>query len=126
MKHCYLALFALLIGCSEAGTGANLHGAVTLDGKPLESGTVLFVPQGDKGQPVQATIEHGKYVVKNVPVGKVKALITSMKKVGEVTDAQGRTSPKLESVVPAKYSQGIELNLVAGSQEQSIILTADP
>ena len=57
-----LALAALGLGCGKGGNHASIHGQVTLDGKPLEHGSILFVPiQGAKGVPTGGPITNGSY-----------------------------------------------------------------
>lgn len=50
-------------GCGDAGPQRTaVHGAVWVDGKPLESGSIRFVPtDGTKGPEAAAQIENGFY-----------------------------------------------------------------
>ena len=54
---------ALLTGCDSYGLQrAAVSGSVNLDGKPLETGVIRFVPSGDtKGPVAQATVHEGQY-----------------------------------------------------------------
>jgi hypothetical protein len=47
---------------------ADVTGRVTLQGKPLPAGWVVF--HGKRGRAAQTNIDDGKYVLKNAPVGE--------------------------------------------------------
>jgi hypothetical protein len=56
-------MFLLLAGCGGGGgkRGA-IHGKVTLDGKPLTNGSILFTPiKGSRGTTAGGPIENGQY-----------------------------------------------------------------
>jgi hypothetical protein len=57
-----LPLLFLLAGCGKVGNHAAIHGTVTLDGKPLERGSILFEPTGEtKGAVTGGEIKDGRY-----------------------------------------------------------------
>lgn len=70
-----LALLTLLIpvamGCG--GRKAKVSGSVTLDGKPLPAGTIVFHPS--KGNSVSGEIHDGQYTVTGAPTGEVKVTV---------------------------------------------------
>lgn len=119
-------LLLLLGGCGSSGTGASVHGQVTVDGTAIETGSLQFLPIDGKGQPVGAEIKQGAYEVSNVPPGKVNVTITAMNQTGETVDEWGRKSPDMISLVPAKYAQGYPIDVVAGNQEIPIELKSTP
>jgi hypothetical protein len=49
-------------------SSADVTGTVTLNGKPLPAGWVIF--HAKRGKASMTTIDHGKYVLKNAPVGE--------------------------------------------------------
>ena len=55
----------LAIGCG--GGKGKVSGNVTVDGKPLPAGTIVFHPS--KGNPVSSEITDGHYTVTGVPTG---------------------------------------------------------
>lgn len=118
-------LVALLCGCGGSN-GAQLHGPVTLNGQPIESGTLQFLPADGSGQPVGAEIKQGTYAVADVPVGKTTVMITALRETGEVIEEGGRKWPKLVSIVPAHYARGWEIEVQPGKHEQPIALTSSP
>lgn len=70
----------LLAGCGGGGKdeGVTVTGTVTLDGQPLPAGQVVFEIPNSTEQRIGG-IDNGKFEVKGVPVGKVRAAVrTSM------------------------------------------------
>lgn len=83
-----IGLLVLVAGCSSGDPGLNLGGAVTgkvtIDGRPVTAGTVLFVSENDK-YAVQGPInEFGKYTVKEPPLGKCLVAVKTREKAGSV------------------------------------------
>jgi hypothetical protein len=60
-------LAALAAGCGRPS--ANLSGEVTYDGRPVESGTITFLPADGKGPTAGATVTDGRYAVRRVVPG---------------------------------------------------------
>jgi hemoglobin len=93
---------------------ANIKGHITLDGKPIEAGTITFVPAKDgKAKSIDGVIkEDGTYEVKKVPPGAYKIKL--------VPPAAAKAS------IPAKYqseeTSGLTLEVVAGAQTYEIEL----
>ena len=64
--YCLAVLAAVvLVGCGPGNPLGRraVCGTVTLDGKPLPQGTVLFEPQGSEGAMAGASIADGKFSV---------------------------------------------------------------
>ncbi|MBA4065375.1 MAG: hypothetical protein C0501_17015 [Isosphaera sp.] len=79
-------LAVLLTAAAVAGCGGGpkdrptvrLSGTVTLDGKVLSQGTVMFHPADrEGGSPVAAPVVDGKYLAAEVPQGSYRASFTS-------------------------------------------------
>ena len=64
-----LCLLTFSSGCGKGGKG-SVSGEVTVDGKPLPIGTIVFTPS--QGPAVAAEIIDGKYSAIGVPTGDVK------------------------------------------------------
>ena len=116
-----LAGCCLLSGC-RAGKGeypaARLQGAVTVDGKRVEQGTIQFVPQHLESGPItQAVIQNGAYVAEAVPLGKMRVVIHAKKKTGRLITGYSTPYPEIINIVPAKYRQGIELDVSGDNPE---------
>lgn len=120
-----------------AGCGDNrsaVSGRVSLDGKPVEAGTISFVPEATtKGPSAGATIANGEYRVEgeNLPVpGSYRVEITATKKTGKMIPA-GSPAPKGTMVeetvqaVPEKYNKKstLQKDLKAGSNSLDFDLT---
>jgi hypothetical protein len=113
-----LVLILSLLG-SGCGEGDELpreavSGTVTLDGKPLEKGTIQFTPaaQGSQGAAVQGggMIESGKYSIPRdrglVPGGYQVAIFSGgsgKPAIGPNGPVTGGPSPAKETI-PAKYN----------------------
>ncbi len=118
----------LLLGSGCGGGPAypatDLEGAVSVSGKPIEKGAITFTPKDmSKGQPVGSPIIDGKYSAKAVPLGQVVVTFNAMRDTGKTIPASGSTPvPLLENMVPKKYRQGTEINVVQGQKEQNFDL----
>ncbi len=115
-----------LAGCQEAGPDypqATLEGAVTLDGTPVDAGRVNFMPaSGTPGVPTSADIEAGSYKAE-VPLGNVTVTFSVTKNTGEmIIEGDRQPYPKIVSVVPHQYSDGIQLNVSGDNAAQDFAL----
>ena len=109
-----LLLCALLplVGCDD-GNIAEVSGTVSLDGTPIEAGSIMFVPADGSTSTAGGAIKNGKYSVK-VPLGKMKVSITMPKKVGKKKLYNTPDSPEGDlwaEGLPAKYNEKSELEL---------------
>src|SRR6185295_9016630 len=73
---------AAVAGCSKKSTLGTVTGTVTLDGEPLKSGAIHFVPADGRTAAADATITDGKYTVE-LPPGEKRVTISSPKVVGK-------------------------------------------
>lgn len=89
-----------LIGCGgEAGPPRyKTSGKVTFDGKPVETGSIVFNPVGP-GQPDSGKIENGTYTIQGTP-GPKKISIMATRLNGELSPGV----PNNESYIPKKYN----------------------
>ncbi len=103
------------IGCSsDANVGLDVNGSVTLDGKPLPSGTISFatpdgrslgtaeVAEGRYAIPASAGLQPGTYqveILSVVPTGKTV----------KNPDFPNETIKEVRNVVPARYNVRSEL-----------------
>ncbi len=74
------ALLAFLIVGPHAAAGdktSSVTGKITLDGKPLPGGTIIFYPAGDDQFVGTKIKEDGSFKLDRVPVGKHKVAIES-------------------------------------------------
>jgi hypothetical protein len=108
---CLLAL----IGCSRSSGRQGIEGVVTLDGKPLETGSITFVPQpGTKGPTAGGTISQGRFAVSPAGgtfAGTFRVEITAARKTGrKVADPRlGEMIDETEQAIPVEYNRDSHL-----------------
>jgi hypothetical protein len=100
-------------GCADSGVKVpplgQVHGTVTLDGKPLPNANILFQPVDGKSGPSQGiTDSEGKYTLNHVP-GHPGATITehTVRITGKTADAIAAD----KEVVPPKYNEQTTLKV---------------
>lgn len=105
-------LVGLLWGCGPANPldRKAISGEVTLDGVPLESGSITFAPQQKGGVDSGAEIVNGQYeieAVKGLPVGDYLVRIHSSKG-GDSTPSDAPPGPTAKpapaELIPAEYN----------------------
>jgi hypothetical protein len=90
-----VAAVALLAGCSGRPATGTVAGTVTLDGQPLKAGTIKFVPEDPKIDPVLVDVVDGNYTAE-VPVGTVKIEVSSPKVLSKRKMYNTPDSPVIE------------------------------
>jgi hypothetical protein len=121
------ALFAAA-GCGDDGKTALVSGTVEIDGEPLESGTMTFVPIDGHTPTAGGTIKHGRYAVR-VPITTMKVSISaprvvSMKRLYDTPNSPER--PITEEALPARFNEATELTIEVkpGSNVRDFPLTS--
>ncbi|MFO0808562.1 MAG: hypothetical protein U0746_08065 [Gemmataceae bacterium] len=119
--------FALIAILAAAGCGGGgdkpgvVRGEVTLDGKPLASGLIRFVPSDGKTGTADAKIVDGRFVAEKVPPGAKRVEISAAKVTGRQKAYDTPDSPVVETTVellPAKYNVKSELTMTVKPGEQ--------
>ena len=84
----------------------NVKGTVSLDGQPLERGTIRFVAADGTGPSAETVIQAGAYALAVQP-GKKQVSILGYKKIGEhhVTGPESPLIDDLEQIVPPQYNE---------------------
>ena len=105
------ALFVLMAGCSDKKTG-EVSGTVSVDGKPVEKGSISFIPVDGNGTTSGSEIKNGKYTVLNASPGTMKVQIrvpvaTGKKKLYDTPDSKTRET--FSESLPKKYNDESEL-----------------
>jgi len=110
-----------LTGCGP--TRVPLQGSVTYDGKPIESGTVVFVPEDPKIAKPGAVITNGKYAFEPATAptpGKYKVQITRNEKTGvKKPNGLGGTTEETKQTLPEKYNTKSELTYEVKADEKT-------
>jgi hypothetical protein len=97
-----LVLFAALSasGCRERETTSTVHGSVSLNGKPVTDGMVVFVSEADPSVRVPGQVfGDGKYTAMGIPVGPVKVYF-DMSEPKKWEEAKAKTQAKGASKRP--------------------------
>ena len=104
-------------GCGEHD-GTSIHGTVTLDGAPVEGGSINFFPtKGTEGPVVGAAISDGEYKIsapKGPPIGTHQIEIRSSGKTGRKVPAGSPHPPgtmfdEVAEMIPAQYNSNSTL-----------------
>jgi len=111
-----VATVALVVcGCADSQR-QPVEGTVTFDGSPLESGTIMFIPeQGTSGPTAGARIENGKFSIApegSVFAGKFRVTITATRPstTNKVFDYETRQMVIVpEQFIPKRYNDDSEL-----------------
>lgn len=107
-----LVFVAGLTGCSRGPAMTTVEGVVTLDGKPIEKGAIIFEPANGAGRSAGATIENGNYTAE-MPPGEKRVRITGFEVTGQVPAYKGRPDSPMRDVVkeivPPKFNARSEL-----------------
>ena len=103
----------LVAGCSAPTDKGTVQGSVTLDGQPLATGLVRFVPKEGGTATADAPIAEGKFTAV-VPMGEMRVEITAPKVTGKRKMYETPDSPTVDIVgelLPARYNVRSELTL---------------
>jgi hypothetical protein len=113
-------------GCSGGNTGgAAVSGSVTLDGAPIEDGTISFQPDGE-GAPAGGKITKGQYSVKGVSTGRnrVHVEVPGPKRTAAEARAERGKAPATSVQNPTVGAQGNDqtVDIEPGEQKKDIQL----
>lgn len=89
---------------------AEVEGTVTLDGNPLEHGSVRFVPVDGKGVTGGATIDKGRFHTR-LPLATYQVEMSAVKSGGTPKNKYIDEGIVDIELIPAKYRLGTELTL---------------
>ena len=108
-----LALFLLAAGCGASRRGAAA-GRVTLDGEPVEGGTITFIPAAaGQGQPAWADIVAGEYSLsasRGPAVGPNRVEIRWPRKTGRKAPYDPQLD-EMREAIPDRYNRESELRV---------------
>jgi hypothetical protein len=121
---CLIGLSAVSLaasGCSSDSGKGTVSGIVTLDGQPLKSGLIRFVPVDGRTPTADTTITDGEFSAE-VPIGEKRVSISAPKVVGKRPAYQTPNAPMIdivEELLPARYNVTSELtiNVTGGRQD---------
>ena len=119
MKHVLIFFSLLAVGCSSDTRHGVVSGSVTLDGQPIKTGIIRFVPADGQTATADAVIADGKFSA-DVPPGEKRVEISAPKVVGK--RRMMPESPEIEiteELLPARYNVKTELTLAVTAGGQS-------
>jgi len=118
----------------------SISGSVTLDGAPLDQGTIRFEPMSDVKEKTAAgsLIQAGRYAIsaaEGLPPGKYIVSISAVEGAAstpaadpqDAMNAAAKETPKADRI-PAKYNKNSELvvEIKSGSNQHDFPLTSMP
>jgi hypothetical protein len=109
-----------LLSSAAEDQGSVVKGAVTLDGKPLDAGQILFVSVDQSSPTVEATVQSGSFEAIVSP-GEKRIEIRAPKVAGKKKLYNTPDSPTVDAIVdllPARYNVNSELTLTVDGAEQ--------
>jgi hypothetical protein len=124
LRALFLILVSLgLVGCGDKTNRWPLAGTVNWQGRPLEKGSILFVPaQGHRGPKVGAPIVNGEYQIakeRGASPGTYRVEVRA--DTGEYPHAPtDRPRPRLAApqiVIPAEYNRESSLTAVVSRDQ---------
>jgi hypothetical protein len=130
LRWVFLLAAVFLVGCggTDGLSRCSVSGKVTLDGAPVEEGSITFVPtEGTSGPMAFGEIADGEYAIsadeRGPVVGKHKVQIEAYRDSG-TKDSGG--APLKDQVVPAKYNTQTTLvvEIAEGSGTHNFDLTS--
>jgi len=90
-----LAFAVALSGCGKGAKKAEVSGKVTIDNRPVTSGTVTFISSDGKRTAVAQLDAQGEYNMPDAPVGPVKITVEAKN-----FTAFGKTQPPPKGIGP--------------------------
>ena len=108
-----IAILGCFVGCGPESNVASISGTAKFDGKPIEKGSINFVPVKGQGPTAGGNIEGGKYKCE-AALGECKVEIRMAKVVGKRKLYDTPDSPEqeiMEEVLPMKYNEATELKV---------------
>jgi hypothetical protein len=119
--YCLLCCCILTAACNKKSNRSTVSGSVTLDGQPLKSGVIRFVPVDGATATADSMVTDGKFSA-SVPPGEKKVSISAPKVTGTRRMYETPDSPTIdvtEELLPKRYNAQSELTLKVESGAQS-------
>lgn len=132
---CAVALSAVLTGCGGSNNEATLQGVVTLDGAPVPSGSISFVPSGGGTQAYAMSDESGNYEAytgreAGLKPGQYRVTVVARERPTTNHTETGAPAPAGASITPRWYASpetsGLTFDVKPGSNEINLDLNSQP
>ncbi|OWK37556.1 hypothetical protein FRUB_06676 [Fimbriiglobus ruber] len=124
-------MLAGLLACAASGCGPSgpkmvpVSGEVTFNGKPVETGDILFMPAEGHAAPEGGRIVNGRYECTCVP-GKKRVEVRATREIPGTSDSMRGGRPRVEDYVPRQFNVDTTLTAdvpAAGSNSINFPLT---
>ncbi|TWT76827.1 hypothetical protein Pla123a_22500 [Posidoniimonas polymericola] len=114
------ALMLTAAGCGGDSSSASVHGVVTLDGQPLEYGSIRF--EISETESFSAPIEEGKYTAPKATAGEATVTFTSDPKPPQVSSREelektAGQKVNFRPIPPDNPNQRQQVTVESGSNE---------
>ncbi|XZE45771.1 hypothetical protein SH467x_001024 [Pirellulaceae bacterium SH467] len=127
------AILGFISGCGSRNPELTISGHVTINGEPIEGGSITFVAEDGVAATGGGTIQNGKYTAIVMP-GRKKVLVLGNKLVGEEPEYQGVPDSPMrqvfKTVTPETYNAAHLTPLTAtidkSEENLDFALTGDP
>jgi hypothetical protein len=109
-RWCAVAVVVLgLVGCENTGGKVAVSGTVSLNGLPVEKGTIDFLLPEATQSTAQALIDRGRYslpAMQGLLPGKYRVKISSVESFDITPEeyAAGKKAPPPKERIPARYN----------------------
>jgi hypothetical protein len=108
---CIAIAILLATGCRHTSTVGEVKGTVTLDGQPLENGTIRLAPAEGRTSSSGGIIKNGQFTAE-AAVGKYRVEISATKLAGGgPVDRHSSAVETVIQLIPEKYNTKSELTL---------------
>jgi hypothetical protein len=127
LRRNYSLLPLVILCCGCEASYSDIQGKVELAGKPINIGTISFLPANGRGPTAAAKIVDGRYSL-CILAGKYKVQIAGFRKTGQKHANEGDSSTPmvdiLEPIVPERYNAATTLirDIKSGQQNADFAL----
>ncbi|MHC2067075.1 hypothetical protein ACYFX5_06370 [Bremerella sp. T1] len=112
---------SILIGCNSGPAipkSYPVQGEVTLDGKPMPSGEVIFVSVAD-GIRDTVKVENGKFTGEVLPGERKVEIRSYIAKEGNTKMYGPDAEPSYVNIIPKKYNENTELTATVEKSDEN-------
>ena len=98
------------MGCNSSQRDVVVTGNVTYQGKPVETGEIVFADATGSAPSAHSQIVAGKYELRTLP-GKKQVRITATRETGKMLEGgMGAQVPERVDLIPAQYNTSTTLS----------------
>lgn len=134
-QHIVSLVVVLVIAGCGGSKDATVQGNVTLDGSPITTGTIVFIPSVGGTQVYGAIEDSGSYELftgqeRGLQPGEYVATVVAREKPASNVTELGGPAPPGKAITPrwyaAKETSGLNFTVAPGANEINLELTSHP